>query len=222
MDSRNIAKEIAEIAKDYDYQQPPGLLIKIQEIITSIIRAIHDLLSLIELPQTGSSDTKVVGDLLQAVVIVVAVLAAAVVAIVIVRQLKQIETQRKLARGELIVSESELDSKGWRSFAAQLLKENATKEACRAIYMSCLRLLDEDKIAVFAPTKTNYEYFYTLKQKPSIAQHFRPLVDTVELIWFGNKEAEESDYIACLNLLDKIEKAAAQIEVASPLLDKSQ
>lgn len=222
MDSRNIAKEIAEIAKDYDYQQPPGLLIKIQEIITSIIRAIHDLLSLIELPQTGSSDTKVVGDLLQAVVIIVAVLAAAVVAIVIVRQLKQIETQRKLARGELIVSESELDSKGWRSFAAQLLKENATKEACRAIYMSCLRLLDEDKIAVFAPTKTNYEYFYTLKQKPSIAQHFRPLVDTVELIWFGNKEAEESDYIACLNLLDKIEKAAAQIEVASPLLDKSQ
>ncbi|MDP3509396.1 MAG: DUF4129 domain-containing protein [Candidatus Melainabacteria bacterium] len=221
MDSRNIAKEIAEIAKDYDYQQPPGLLIKIQEIITSIIRAIHDLLSLIELPQTGSSDTKVVGDLLQAVVIVVAVLAAAVVAIVIVRQLKQIETQRKLARGELIVSESELDSKGWRSFAAQLLKENATKEACRAIYMSCLRLLDEDKIAVFAPTKTNYEYFYTLKQKPSIAQHFRPLVDTVELIWFGNKEAEESDYIACLNLLDKIEKAAAQIEVAPHLLDKS-
>lgn len=221
MDSRNIAKEIAEIAKDYDYQQPPGLLIKIQEIVTSIIRAIHDLLRLIELPQTGSSDTKLVGDLLQTLVLIVAVLAAVVVAIVIVRQLKQAKTQR-LAGGELIVRESELDSSGWRSFAGQLLKENSTKEACRAIYMSCLRLLDEDKIAVFAPTKTNYEYFYTLKQKPTIAQHFRPLVDTVELIWFGNKEAEERDYIDCLNLLDKIEKAAAQIKVDPDLVDKSR
>ncbi|MBP9094622.1 DUF4129 domain-containing protein [bacterium] len=221
MDSRNIAKEIAEVAKDYDYQQPPGLLIKIQEIITSIIRAIHDLLSLIELPQTGSSDTKLVGDLLQTLVLIVAVIAAAVVTIVIVRRLKQIETER-LAGGQLIVRESELDSKGWRSLATQLLEENSTKEACRAIYMSCLRLLDEDKIAVFAPTKTNYEYFYALKQKPSIAQYFRPLVDTVELIWFGNKEAEKSDYTDCLNLLDEIEKAAAQIKVPPYPADKDR
>lgn len=220
MDSRNIAKEIAEIAKDYDYQQPPGLLIKIQEIITSIIRAIHDILSLIELPQTGSSDTKLVGDLLQTLVVLVAVLALAVVAIVILRRIKQIESQKKLAGGELIVRESELDSRGWRSFAAQLFKENATKEACRALYMSCLHLLDEDEIAVFAPTKTNYEYFYTLKQKPSIAQNFRPLVDTVELIWFGNKDAEESDYNDCLDLLSKIENAAAQIKTAPQLAEK--
>lgn len=81
--------------------------------------------------------------------------------------------------------------------------------------MSCLHLLDENKIAVFAPTKTNYEYFYTLKQKPTIAVHFRPLVDTVELIWFGNKEAEESDYIDCLNLLTDIENAAAKIKANS-------
>jgi hypothetical protein len=220
MDSRNIAKEIAEVAKDYDYQQPPGLLIKVQEIITSIIRAIHDLLSLIELPQTGSSDTKLVGDLLQTLVVIVAVIALAVVAIVILRRIKQIESQKKLAGGELIVRESELDSIGWRNFAAQLLKENATKEACRALYMSCLHLLDEDEIAVFAPTKTNYEYFYTLKQKPSIPQHFRPLVDTVELIWFGNKDAEESDYNDCLDLLCKIEKAVAQIKTATQLAEK--
>ncbi len=215
MDAKNIAKEIATVAKDYDYQQPPGLLIKIQEIISSIIRAIHDLLNMIELPQTGSSDTKLVGDLLQTLVVIVALVAVAVVAIVIVRRINFLDAQRKRALGELIVRESELDSSGWRRFAAQLRQENSTKEACRALYMSCLHLLDENKIAVFAPTKTNYEYFYTLKQKPTIAKHFRPLVDTVELIWFGNKEAEESDYIDCLNLLNEIENAAEKIKTTS-------
>ncbi|CAN5359979.1 hypothetical protein BH11CYA1_BH11CYA1_24590 [soil metagenome] len=216
MDSRNIAKEIAAVAKEYDYQQPPGLMIKVQEIITSIIRAINDLLNMIELPQTGSSDTKLVGDFLQVLLIIVAVIAAIVVGIVIVRRLKHLETQRKIARGELIVGESALDSKGWRNFAEQLFKEKSTKEACRAIYMSCLHLLDEDKIAIFAPTKTNYEYFYALKQKPTIAQNFRPLVDNVELIWFGNKEAEESDYNNCLRLLSEIEKATIQIKTVTP------
>ncbi len=216
MDSRNIAKEIAAVAKEYDYQQPPGLMIKVQEIITSIIRAINDLLNMIELPQTGSSDTKLVGDFLQVLLIIVAVIAAIVVGIVIVRRLKHLETQRKIARGELIVGESALDSKGWRNFAEQLFKEKSTKEACRAIYMSCLHLLDEDKIAIFAPTKTNYEYFYALKQKPTIAQNFRPLVDNVELIWFGNKEAEESDYNNCLRLLSEIEKATIQIKTITP------
>lgn len=215
MDAKNIAKEIAAVAKDYDYQQPPGLLIKIQEIISSIIRAIHDLLNMIELPQTGSSDTKLVGDLLQTLVVIVALVAVAVVAIVIVRRMNFLNAQRKRAQGELIVKESELDSSGWRTFAAQLKQERSTKEACRALYMSCLHLLDENKIAVFAPTKTNYEYFYALKQKPTIAKNFRPLVDTVELIWFGNKEAEESDYIDCLNLLTDIENAAAKIKANS-------
>ncbi len=215
MDSRNIAKDIAAVAKDYDYQQPPSLMVKLQEIITSIVRAIHDFLNLIELPSTGSSDTKLVGNLLQTAVVVVAVIAAAVVSVVILRRLQHLERQRKLALGELIVSESTLDSKGWRTFAAKLFQDKSTKEACRAIYMSCLHLLDEDDIAVFAPTKTNYEYFYSLKNKPTIAQHFRPLVDTVELIWFGNKAAEESDYNACLSLLNEIEKAAAQRKSAA-------
>ena len=211
MEAKNIAKEIAAVAKDYDYQQPPGLMVKVQEIITSIIRAINDLLNMIELPQTGSSDTKLVGDLLHVLLVIVAAVAIIVVGFVIVRRLKYLESQRKIARGELIVGESALDSRGWRNFAEKKFKEKSTKEACRAIYMSCLHLLDEDKIAVFAPTKTNYEYFYALKQKPTIAQHFRPLVDNVELIWFGNKEAAEGDYNNCLRLLGEIEQAVALI-----------
>ena len=58
-----------------------------------------------------------------------------------------------------VVYGGEIMIPGADKFIAQLLKENATKEACRALYMSCLHLLDEDEIAVFAPTKTNYEYF---------------------------------------------------------------
>ncbi len=211
MEYKNIAGQIAEVAKNYNYHEPPGILVKLQELLTAIARAIRDLLNLIQLPQTGSSDTKMVGNLLQLLLALAAVVAVLVVAFLVVRRVKHLQAQKQMTLGEMIDGERALDSKGWRNLAEELSQTGSLREGCRAIYMSCLHHLHESSIAVFAPTKTNYEYFYALKQQPLIAQNFRTLVDLVELIWFGGKTATPADYRQCLSLLNNIEEEAAQV-----------
>ena len=49
----------------------------------------------------------------------------------------------------------------------------------------------------FSATKTNYEYFYALKRMAKVAESFHNLVDLVEHIWFGDKEATGEDYKQC-------------------------
>jgi len=211
MEFKNIAGQIGEVAKNYDYHEPPGVLVKLQELMTAIARAIRDFLDLLQLPQTGSSDTKLVGNLLQILLALAAVVAIAIVIFLVVRRVKHLQAQKQMTLGEMIDGERALDSKGWRNLAEQLTQNGSLREACRAIYMSCLHRLDESSIAVFAPTKTNYEYFYALKQYPAIAQNFRTLVDLVELIWFGGKAATASDYRECVSLLNRIEDDATAV-----------
>lgn len=207
MEPRNIAKEIAEIARDYNYQQSPYLLVKLQEFVSAVVRALRDLLNLLHLPTAGDSDTKLVGNLLQILLMAAGIAVVIIVILMIARKLSHLEFQRKLARGGIIVGESSLDAAGWKAQAEALNDGGSYREACRALYMSALRRLDENKIAVFAPTKTNYEYIYSLKKWPAVASAFRPLVDNVELIWFGGKVAASSDYAASLSLLSSLENA---------------
>jgi hypothetical protein len=222
MEAKNIAGQIAEVAKNYDYHEPPSALVKLQELLTNLIRAIRDWLNMLQFPQTGSSDTRFVGNLLQTLLVVTAIVAAVIVIVLIARRLTHLNDQRKLARGEMIVGESPLDSNGWHDHATQLFQNGANREACRAIYMSCLHLLDEAGIADFAPTKTNYEYFYSLKKEPTIASQFRKLVDTVETIWFGNKVAEPDDYYESLAHFDDIRQAVSQLPPSAKELAQKQ
>jgi len=212
MEYKNIAGEIVDVAKSYEYQEPPGILVKLQELLTAVARAVRDFLNMLQLPQTGSSDTRLIGNLLQLLLAVAAVVAVAIVLFLVLRRMKYLRAQKQLTLGEMLAGESVLDSKGWRNLAEELFQKGSSREACRAIYMSCLHLLDESAIAVFAPTKTNYEYFYALKQYPPIAQSFRQLVDNVELIWFGGKIADVSDYDQCLRLL-KVLTAETELKV---------
>ncbi len=197
MEVKNIGREISEIARNYDYRQPPDILIKLQELIAYLYRCLRELLSYLKLPQLGSSDTRGVADLLQVVVVAAGVVAAAVVLLLVASRLTAIQTQRKLALGSIVVGESPLDSQGWLSLGEELAATASYKEACRAVYMSILHLLDERGIVAFSATKTNYEYFYALKRTAPISGAFRNLVDCVEYIWFGDKAATGEDYKQC-------------------------
>lgn len=210
MESRNIAKEIAAVAQNYNYQEPPFLLVKLQELMSALMRVLRDLLNMLRIPSPADSDTRLVGNLIQGLLIVAATAAIIIVILLIARRLSHLETQRKLAQGGIIVGESQLDAGGWRQLATRLSQTGSYREACRALYMSCLHNMDENKIAVFAPTKTNYEYIYSLKKWPKIVGHFRSLVDAVELIWFGGKAANAQDYQLSLSLLTQLEAAIEQ------------
>jgi hypothetical protein len=119
------------------------------------------------------------------------------VLLLVASKMRALQAQRNLALGSMVVAESPLDSKGWLALGQELAAKSSYKEACRAVYMSVLHLLDEQKIMAFSATKTNYEYFYALKRLSKVAQSFRNLVDLVEYIWFGDKEATVDDYEQC-------------------------
>jgi hypothetical protein len=197
MEFKNISHEIGDIAKNYDYRQPPDVLIKMQELLAYLSRLIRDFLSYLRLPNFGSTDNRGIANLLQGLVITAGVVAAVMVLLLVASRLKVLQAQRKLALGSMVVGESPLDSQGWLSLAENLEDNASHKEACRAVYMSILHLLDERKIMAFSVTKTNYEYFYALKRMTKVAQAFRHLADLVEYIWFGDKAASAEDYKQC-------------------------
>lgn len=208
MEPRNIASDIARVAQNYNYHEPPLFLIKLQEFIANAVRVLRDLLNMLRLPSPGESDTRIVGNLLQLMLMAAGTAVVIIVILMVARRLSHIEMQRKLAKGGIIVGESKLDAAGWKELAAKLALSKNFREACRALYMSALHNLDENKIAVFAPTKTNYEYIYSLKKWPTLAGQFRSLVDLVELIWFGGKTAVQDDYQLCLEILVGLEGAS--------------
>jgi len=193
MEFKNISRQLSEIAKNYDYQQPPDLLIKFQELMGYIDRLIRELLSYLKLPPIGT-DSRGVANILQVLVVVAGVAAAVMILLLVASRLKSIERQRKLALGGMVVGESPLDSAGWLNLADELAAKTSYKEACRAVYMSVLHLLDERQVIFFSATKTNYEYFYALKKLPALADSFRQLADLVEEIWFGDKSAGVQDF----------------------------
>jgi hypothetical protein len=206
MEFKNVARDLHNVAKDYDYHQPPDFLLKLQEWITSALRFLNELLHNLNIPLLPNTDSRGVADLMQIVVIVVGVFAAIAVILLVVSRLRQIQAQRQIALGTMIVGESPLDSAGWLDQAEQQSLEKNYREACRSVYMSTLHLLDEQKVMGFQATKTNYEYFYALKKNSAIAAAFRLLVDRVEEIWFGDRAAVEADYTNCRTQIDTIKK----------------
>jgi hypothetical protein len=211
MEFKNISHEISEIAKNYDYRQPPDILIKLQDLISYLYRLIRDFLSYLRLPQFSGSDTRGVANLLQVLVVMAGVVAAVMVLLLVASRLSVLQTQRKLALGSIVVGESPLDSRGWLALAEELEGKASYKEACRAVYMSILHLLDERRIIAFSATKTNYEYFYALKRMAKVAESFRNLVDLVEHIWFGDKAATGEDYRQCRQQASLVEDGLPQM-----------
>lgn len=213
MEYRNISREISQVAKDYQYQEPPSFLLQLQDWLSELSRLIRDFLNSLNFPGFGGADNTKIADFLQVLVVVAAVLMIIMVAILSLRRLEHLELQRKLALGKLETAEEILDAAGFKKQAAKLAEARLWREACRAIYMSTLFLLDEKKILAFASTKTNYEYIYSLKadaRGKKILKPFREMVDEFEQLWFGYYQASENNYGNCLKLIDLIEAQTSE------------
>jgi hypothetical protein len=78
--------------------------------------------------------------------------------------------------------------------------------------------LDEQKILVYTPTRSNYEYYYALHGKGGLQGGFRKLADLVEELWFGNRQAGQEEYDSCVqlstSLSQDIRNQAARLEAS--------
>ena len=108
-----------------------------------------------------------------------------------------------------------LDSQGYRQEAERLAGSGDYKGACRALYLCLLQNMHEKTVAVFAPAKTNFEYRYVLAAYPPLQSGFTQLIEIVENVWFGNKNAEQDDYTRCLQILAETEPEVERIGAAN-------
>lgn len=214
MDLRDISPIIQEVAKNYHYHKPPDFVIFIQDLITKLLRLLHDFLDSLHfyLPE---HDTRMVGNLLKLGWFAAGAIGVLAVTYFAWRRMKQLKTAAQQAKRGQIISETFLNADAWRKQAEELASQKEWKEACRALYFSLLKRLDEKGVVEFMPTRTNYEYWYALARHKPIAVPFREIANIVESSWFGNRHATTGDYDDCIKFLGQAQEEIERVHEAA-------
>ncbi|MBX9569440.1 MAG: DUF4129 domain-containing protein [Candidatus Obscuribacterales bacterium] len=212
MDFKDASPDIAAISQNYSYHPAPNWLIRLQDAVREILQGIEQLLNhLTRIPSPGGADSKAVSS-----VMMYAVYAAGFIALIAIvyyfwkRARQASEEEASTKRGATAV-EKILDSEGYRNESAKHAGSGDYKSACRYLYLCFLQLMHEKNVTAFAPAKTNYEYRYILAAHPALQGGFKDLAETVELVWFGNKTADNSDYEQCKRILEGLEPEIERI-----------
>lgn len=196
MEHRDVSPILKELAPDYRFPDPPKEVLAAQQWLTDFWRYIGELLNDLHMPQALPADSSILGDLLHVLLVLLAVIAILVAAFFVMRRLKHLDLQRRQAQGEM-VDDVRLDAAGHRKNAEALRARGDLRGAVRSLYMSVLLTLSERGIIDYAPTRTNYEYYYTLKadsKARDVIDRFRSMVDDFELVWYGFHEPSETLY----------------------------
>lgn len=210
----DITPEIAEVARSYDFREPPDIIITAQNWLAMILRWLIDFLESLNIELPGSADSKMVGALMQVLLYAAGFAAGMVLVAVALIRIRQMRNKQRQSAVRGSTTESLLDSTGWKAEAGRLAEAGDWRGACRALYLSMLRSLDEKKVSLYAPAKTNYEYWYALARYPSLQLAFRQLAYSVEAIWFGQKPAGPDDYSRCAEQLAAAEQEASRVSLA--------
>ena len=209
MDLSEITNQIASVAANYKYKQPPDILMQIQEMVQRVLRFIHDLLAALHVDLPAVTDTRMASNIMQIMLWIAGSICLILFIWAMWTRLDHLKHQAQLARKGQTTFNEILDSNGWKEQAQSLATQGKWREACRALYFASLRNMDESKILEYSPSRSNYEYFYSLTRQPIIAKDFRRLAGLVEAVWFGKRTATQADFDELNSLLSSIEKECA-------------
>jgi hypothetical protein len=202
----DIHLQIGSIAKNYHYHEPIPWLIYLRDSLTHAYRWLLDWLSSLLLAFHVEADTRAVGNTMKAMFILAGASAIGLIIVLALRQLKRRNQKAEITPTDVYRCDRLLTYNDWLKKAIEATKVCQWKEACRAVYMACLRLLDERGILPFVATRTNLEVCYALSGNKRVADIFRRLASNVDTIWFGRKEADEEDFHNCLSHFKSIEQ----------------
>jgi hypothetical protein len=214
MEFKDISGTIQEVASGYQYKDPPDFLLKLQELITYLWRIVSDFLKHLRITIPGYGDSSGIAATLKVVLVFVGVLCFFGILAMAWSRMNQLKAAEKLAKRGAESTDVNLDSGGWKEKASELAGQGHYREAVRALYLSLIYLMDERGIIDFAPTRTNYEYYYALSSSHPLQRGFRRMADLVEEIWFGNHQAQQDDFETCSQLLSSLESEVAAIAPA--------
>jgi hypothetical protein len=99
-----------------------------------------------------------------------------------------------------------------RHRALSLAADGRYGEAVRALYEALIRLLDLQGVLRYDSARTNWEYLEALGKAPALAAEIRPLTLRLDGVLYGGATADEAEFTACRELVDR---AWASGEVAT-------
>jgi hypothetical protein len=196
---------IAAVSQQYQYPPPPRLLLILQETVTNLLRWLLDLIATLMSVVPGFTDSKAASHMIKTGVYALGVFCAILLVWVLWTRLSELGKQAELSKTSKITLEGPRSAHQWKEQALAFSQAARWKDACRAVLLSSIRLLDEQKVVPFNANRTNFEYWYALAEYEKMRPHFRSMADTVDLCWFGNKEADENDFRKCLSYLESIQ-----------------
>ncbi|MDR2122874.1 MAG: hypothetical protein LBP34_07090 [Flavobacteriaceae bacterium] len=94
------------------------------------------------------------------------------------------------------------------------LIHNANKEknyrlAIRFYYLKLLKLMDNRQLIEYEYQKTNYEYFYEIKN-PKLKYLFKEVSFVFDYCWYGDHNAGESDFNVAKNKFSEIQQLISE------------
>jgi hypothetical protein len=189
---------VAAVAKQYQPDQSLTWFVDWQQAIARFARWLFDeIAGLFALPP-ALTDTHEISNLIRWGLCIMGIIAGLIILRVLWSGLLKAKTATHANTVSGALFEPAYNWQGWHNQALNYNLAKQWKQACRALLLASLRLLDESNIVPFMAAGTNFEYWYALTRHKKIRAAFRSIADLVDLCWFGNKEANQMDFQNCL------------------------
>lgn len=86
------------------------------------------------------------------------------------------------------------------------LDEGNYREAVRQLFLATLMVLEERGRLRFDRTQTNRELLQAIAPNSDVARHLRPIVNTVERVWYGFEPVSSAEYDALVQRIDLLKR----------------
>jgi hypothetical protein len=107
----------------------------------------------------------------------------------------------------LNVAESEITKTDYDTLLRDALNANLYRDAVRILYLKALQQLNENKLIVWKPDKTNHDYLRELGSHPS-RNFFDKLTTYYEYVEYGDFKIEKSGFETVQNVYHKFQDQA--------------
>jgi hypothetical protein len=104
---------------------------------------------------------------------------------------------KKIKGGEfsfLDEAEENLEESDLERFLREALEKKQYKVAVRIYYLMSIKELMQQNFIVWKKNKTNFEYLTEMRERKEF-EHFRSLTRAFEIVWYGDVEIEEKEFI---------------------------
>ncbi len=91
-------------------------------------------------------------------------------------------------------AEENLEESDLERFLREALEKKQYKVAVRIYYLMSIKELMQQNFIVWKKNKTNFEYLTEMRERKEF-EHFRSLTRAFEIVWYGDVEIEEKEFI---------------------------